>query len=495
MTQIMRQLGSLLVAIGLAAGCANTIEKSDIADGAAPDSEINRVTGLMHQCIEAQCEVLASRDYREGRNYLESAREKFAAGKDSARILNELSYAQALFERGQVTARERAVMIKGVMSARKAATQAGAGRTCQAYELEQVDKKIAKVEDFDKTFTPEDLAKLESEYFQIEGEAIVHGQLGDVRAQMERSINDGAKKKAPIALKKAQIDLGNAENVVRNYRNTPNAFEETVAAAKHSSQFLAEILMTMEGSKMSEAAATQIVTQRRQIESLNKNVTVLHSDLEKTAAEKAAAEQQLNETAANKAALEKAVQEKDGMIASKDGSITKLQGDLSLTAAGAAELSRTVAGQKATIEARELAAKIHALGENARQQLSNEEAEVMEQGNKIVIRLKRVNFERGTSDLTGSSLEILEKVKSIAVNANPTVIQVEGHTDSTGAPEANQKLSEKRATSVAKILEEDANLKGKVEAKGEADKRPISTNRTPEGRAQNRRVDVYLNIK
>lgn len=495
MTPIVKQMAFCFVVIAIAAGCSSSNPKSDIASGANPADEVNRVQGLMHQCKEVQCEVLAARDYKEGLNYLESAKDKLAAGREPARILNELSYAQALFERGQVTARERGTTIKGVLSARLAATRAGAGSTCQTFELNEVDKEIAKVEDFDKDFTPKDLTDLEAKYFHIEGEAIVHGQLGDVRAQMDRSINDGAKKKAPVALKKAQVDLGNAENVVRNYRNTPTAFEESVAQAKHSSQFLAEILSTMEGSKMSETAATQIVTQRRQIAELNKNVTVLSSDLEKTAADKAAAEKQLQETSANKEALEKAVQEKEGMIQAKDGSITKLRGDLSVTEAGKAELSRTVAGQQATIEARELAAKIHALGESARQQLNSEEAEVMEQGSKLVIRLKKVSFERGTSDLTGTSMEILQKVKDIATNANPTAIKVEGHTDSTGQPEANQKLSEKRATSVAKYLESEAQLKGKIEASGEADKRPIATNRTAEGRAQNRRVDVTINIK
>lgn len=85
--------------------------------------------------------------------------------------------------------------------------------------------------------------------------------------------------------------------------------------------------------------------------------------------------------------------------------------------------------------------------------------------------------------------KIIEKIK-----ANPTVeIVIEGHTDSIGKLEYNQKLSENRANAVKKQF--DSQLKGlniSIKTFGYADKNPIASNRTKEGQEKNRRVEIIL---
>jgi outer membrane protein OmpA-like peptidoglycan-associated protein len=68
---------------------------------------------------------------------------------------------------------------------------------------------------------------------------------------------------------------------------------------------------------------------------------------------------------------------------------------------------------------------------------------------------------------------------------------VQGHTDSTGDAKANKALSTKRAQAVAEMIEEDVEDVD-VKAVGYGYEKPIVTNKTPQGRAINRRVDVVI---
>lgn len=76
----------------------------------------------------------------------------------------------------------------------------------------------------------------------------------------------------------------------------------------------------------------------------------------------------------------------------------------------------------------------------------------------------------------------------------PSNIVIEGHTDSLGKKDLNEELAEKRAEAVKKYLESnDGGIESaKIEAIGLGDNKPLATNKTAEGRAQNRRVDIII---
>lgn len=71
-------------------------------------------------------------------------------------------------------------------------------------------------------------------------------------------------------------------------------------------------------------------------------------------------------------------------------------------------------------------------------------------------------------------------------------IQVVGHTDNTGSASHNQTLSERRAASVASILIQSGVPAFRIRTIGRGENQPIATNLTPEGRAQNRRVEILI---
>ena len=73
-----------------------------------------------------------------------------------------------------------------------------------------------------------------------------------------------------------------------------------------------------------------------------------------------------------------------------------------------------------------------------------------------------------------------------------TVVHVIGHTDSVGSEESNQRLSERRALAVGNYLAAQGVAPGRIIARGFGETRPIASNATPQGRAQNRRVEIRI---
>jgi len=122
------------------------------------------------------------------------------------------------------------------------------------------------------------------------------------------------------------------------------------------------------------------------------------------------------------------------------------------------------------------------------------EAEVLKDGENIVIRLLSLNFEAGKAIINPEYFNILSKIsESISKFPNSTV-SVEGHTDSQGSDEKNLQLSQDRAEAVRQYLL--ANLQvdqSKILAIGYGETKPIANNETQDGRKKNRRIDVVIN--
>lgn len=104
----------------------------------------------------------------------------------------------------------------------------------------------------------------------------------------------------------------------------------------------------------------------------------------------------------------------------------------------------------------------------------------------------QINFETGSAIISLSSYSILQEVLSSAITAEGLKVGIYGHTDNTGNPEANQKLSEARAASVAKWLKAKGIPEDRIESMGYGDEKPIADNNTAAGKAQNRRVQIVL---
>jgi len=114
---------------------------------------------------------------------------------------------------------------------------------------------------------------------------------------------------------------------------------------------------------------------------------------------------------------------------------------------------------------------------------------MFQQGAKTVT-LQGVTFATGSAKLTPESEAVLADVAK-QLHASPEVrVQVAGFTDNTGSRSANIRISQSRAVAVEKFLEQNGVSPAQLTAKGFGPDRPVASNKTAEGRAKNRRVEL-----
>jgi OOP family OmpA-OmpF porin len=104
--------------------------------------------------------------------------------------------------------------------------------------------------------------------------------------------------------------------------------------------------------------------------------------------------------------------------------------------------------------------------------------------------LDGVNFEFDSAQLTPEARQELNTVAERLANNSGVRVSIEGHTDSVGSAAYNKELSQQRAESVASYLQQSGVQANRMRAIGYGEERPIATNDTDEGRAENRRVEL-----
>lgn len=113
-------------------------------------------------------------------------------------------------------------------------------------------------------------------------------------------------------------------------------------------------------------------------------------------------------------------------------------------------------------------------------------------GDAIIVR-ETIGFAHGESTLDPRSNDLLDAVAKILNGTDSiTLLTIEGHTDITGDPAANQPLSLARAQAVKRYLEGKGVASSRLEAVGYGHDRPVDTNDTEAGRAKNRRVEFKV---
>ncbi|MCU0233697.1 MAG: OmpA family protein [Thermoanaerobaculales bacterium] len=128
-----------------------------------------------------------------------------------------------------------------------------------------------------------------------------------------------------------------------------------------------------------------------------------------------------------------------------------------------------------------------------RQQTAGTGIDVQRQGESILMNLPEgVSFDVGSAAIKPQFYPALDRVAETLRQYENTVIEVAGHTDSTGSMEMNQRLSENRANAVRSYLVSRGVSPNRISAVGYGKTRPIADNGTAAGRAQNRRVEIIV---
>ncbi len=115
-----------------------------------------------------------------------------------------------------------------------------------------------------------------------------------------------------------------------------------------------------------------------------------------------------------------------------------------------------------------------------------------EQVNRLNAYAKTILFNSGKATFKQETFAVLQSITAILKEYPTSRFSIEGHTDSDGKDAMNQKLSEDRAAAVVGYLTENGIAAGRLTSTGFGETKPIDTNKTAKGKANNRRVEVKL---
>lgn len=128
-----------------------------------------------------------------------------------------------------------------------------------------------------------------------------------------------------------------------------------------------------------------------------------------------------------------------------------------------------------------------------RQRLDGTGVSVTRHGDNITLNMPgNITFGVDEATIQPNFVKVLNHVALVLQEFEQTMIEVAGHTDSTGSVAYNQALSERRANAVAQHLMQRGVKRERIEVRGYGPNYPIASNATAEGRQQNRRVELTL---
>jgi outer membrane protein OmpA-like peptidoglycan-associated protein len=120
-------------------------------------------------------------------------------------------------------------------------------------------------------------------------------------------------------------------------------------------------------------------------------------------------------------------------------------------------------------------------------------ARIVRQGDQLTVEFNSaILFDTGRADLQPKGRDDLEELAEILKKYDQTNLVVEGHTDSTGSREVNEKLSLRRAETVVEYLGLRGVDKQRLTPRGYAYDQPVASNTTADGRQKNRRVEIEI---
>jgi outer membrane protein OmpA-like peptidoglycan-associated protein len=322
-------------------------------------------------------------------------------------------------------------------------------------------------------------------------------ELFEARNALRIAYNAGAPKYAPEAFAKANVQLQDAEESYRQKRDKKIVISE----ARDTVQTAEEARVISVKHKAEEDAQAQAAADKQAAE---QQAAKARADAEaesnrRQAAEQARvqAEQARQQAEAAKAEAERMKQE--ALQAAAAAAKAKEEADRARQAAiveQQAAFAQKQAAEAEALKARQAAAKAEAEKAGLRAQLRaqlNSILQTEDSARGLIVNMSDVLFDTGSVTLKPGAREKLAKVSGIVLAHPGLLLQVEGHTDSVGSEDFNQRLSEQRAGSVREFLIGQGVNENAITAEGFGKTEPVASNDTPDGRQRNRRVEIVVN--
>jgi outer membrane protein OmpA-like peptidoglycan-associated protein len=134
------------------------------------------------------------------------------------------------------------------------------------------------------------------------------------------------------------------------------------------------------------------------------------------------------------------------------------------------------------------------LEKNLGKEIQSGQARVEKLSNDVVriTMTSQTAFETDSTDIKPGFHSTMDKLADVVVRYGKTTLTIVGHTDNVGSNQYNQRLSERRALSVARYLESRNVNSMRLATAGKGETQPLASNNSESGRQANRRVEIYL---
>lgn len=431
--------------------------------------------------------LLSPRNYERAAKAYEDADNGLTRGRNIEYVRNKASEAQEYFVAATKAAQLARSVLSQVMKSRQDAANARAPElSSDLWEeaqrefgsairyLERGDLKRAKRLDIEATslYRDAELVAIKAEYLNDTRRLIADAE----RARVERY--------APLTLSRAKSLLAEAETELNENRydaDRPRSLaKQANYEAKHAI-YLSEVVRDVRDKDLTvEELILQWEEPLREIAGAADILPVMSDGHDSLQAELVT---YIDNVRSLNQSLEQEKEESLTRLADMQDEIRTLDERLG----GATE------ERAALVQRLEAQARIKQQFEQVEQMFSRDEARVFREGNNVIMRLVGLGFDSGRANLRQDSFNLLAKVeKAIDVFPRSELI-VEGHTDSYGSDELNQKLSQDRAESVQQYMINAMRIPSyRLIAIGYGETNPVANNETEAGRAKNRRIDIVI---
>ncbi len=354
------------------------------------------------------------------------------------------------------------------------------------------------------------VAALEAERDRLAGDT----QAGEARAQELAAELEAARR--DLEARRGELEAARQELEAR--RGELEAARQELEATRGD---LATARQTLSGTQDELATARQtlgetqgqITRGQQEIESARGELATTERDLagaveerDRIAAERDAARQELDATRRELETARGELAATEQALAQARGEVTSVRQALSGTQGELTSVKQSLGATKEEMEARErkLAEAIAAhdkLVSDLRREIDEGQVQISRLKDKLTVRvLDRILFDSGSARIKPSGQEVLRKVADTVRTLTDQEVHIEGHTDNVPIKESyrdvfatNWELSTARATGVARFLQEKATVDPRsLAAVGYGEYRPVQPNDTPDGRSQNRRIEIVL---
>jgi OmpA-OmpF porin, OOP family len=434
-----------------------------------------RIDNTIEAAKRMDAHLYSPKNFETGMRHFVNAENLLRQERGIENIRIELDRATVAFERSIETAELGSVTFTSAIAARNDALKAESPLfSPENWKRAEAQFRNAAeaLEAGNVTRARQEAQAAENQYRSVELEAIKANYLTRARELLQQANAEKVDRNAPRTLDRAKTLVRQAENLLQQDRYDTDeadrvskeaAYEaahalylnRTIAQIRNEKKSFEDVLLTSEAALAKVADAADVSVQFD--EGFDKPVQVITSRLREQANREQVYMERIRQQETELAQLRKQIADK---------------GDLA--------------------ELLEMQRKRDEAINNVVNLFNPHEGNVFIDGNNVLIRLYGLTFPVGRSIIEPQFFGLLTRVQEAIKRFPNCRVIIEGHTDSRGGAELNQRLSEERAAAVAEYIRANIGIPLEMTSLGYGPDRPVASNETEEGRAKNRRIDVVI---